>query len=171
MENRYASLELYNGCCNSDGFNEGWFVGNYAEPELVKRLPEARRIIEKGLAWKTINVFDGLVTKEEDILKLIVSAKKKIARAYEAINPTDCHHGTIQFSRGIKIRNPSEDDVNNLVEACIESEVVPKYNSALLFTLYYKSSEREFKGKTIQQLHEAIQKDPRVIWRISIDIN
>jgi hypothetical protein len=127
--NRYCELVLYVGRCHADGLPPGRFSGEHDNPYSRARLTAALRTIGRYLLpshkWGLIIDYDHLVKDNAEADALAEFAARAFPHAREIIEPHQCIHGKIIFSRKIRFDACVEQEVATVVETLKASGHIP----------------------------------------------
>jgi len=164
----YCELVVYVGRCHADGLPAGRFPAALTDPYSVKRMSDARKTIERYLIptqrWGLIIDYHSLVSSNAEADRLALYILKRVPSAMEVLEPHQCIHGKIIFSRKIRFPGCSEKDVETIVKMLKESGHVP--NEFLLeaerVRTLYRSEDRV--REKIRELEEEIDS----IWRAAL---
>lgn len=132
-EQIYADLILYGGFCPSDGMEEGLFTADAADESLplsadtaAVALKKVHHYLDNGddLQIRIPGIF-GVAKTEADAKKLVGYAANAFANASEEIELHAIKNGEIKFSRMIRFKCSSVEDLGLIVRKMSESGYFP----------------------------------------------
>lgn len=125
VKGHYCELVLYVGRCHADGLPAGRFPAAPTDPYSVKRMSDALTTIERYLRpaqrWGLIIDYNSLVSSNAEAERLAAHALEHFGAATEVLEPHQCIHGRIIFSRKIRIPGCSGEDADSVVRVMKES--------------------------------------------------
>lgn len=158
--NHYCELVLYVGRCHADGLPPGRFSGESDNPYFRERISTALGTIGRYLLpsqkWGLIIDYDHLVKDNAQADALAEFALRTFPRAKEVIEPHQCIHGKIIFSRKIRFGGCSEQDGAAMIEALKASGHIPNEFRRKAERIRTSDHAEESKRRNLEELERRL---------------
>jgi hypothetical protein len=164
----YCELVLYVGRCHADGLPAGRFPATLTDPYSMKRMSDALKTIERYLRptqrWGLVIDYNSLVSSNAEADRLAGHALKHFPYATEVLEPHQCIHGKIIFSRKIRYPGCSEEAADAIVRVMKESGHLP--NEFVLKVERVRKLHAS-EGRVREEIGE-LEKEIDRIWRAAL---